>query len=309
MSRPYDSKLGIVTGGSRGIGAAVADRLAAKGCNLLLAYTSDSSRAPTEAKCKALSATHGIHCSPVQADLSKPEASARAIVAAAEALFSSYSKGEGEGEGAGGEFQIDILVNNAGVSSNQLMNDARHGAITAAEFRRVYDVNVLAPLMLMQAVAPHLPRDRSGRVVNVSSVSSSIGYEGQSVYAGSKAAIESMTRCWSRELADRATVNCVNPGPAWGDMYAQAGPAFWRINQPYVDAAPLARYDGDKAVLDLAGDDAQRFDKTVREGMGGRRPGFTSEIAGTIDMLCTEESGWTTGSVVCANGGMKMSIA
>lgn len=223
------------------------------------------------------------------------------MLEAARAFFSSYN--------TAGPFKVDMLINNAGVSSNQHLNDGSKGAIDETEFNRVYAVNVLAPLLLTQAVAPHLPRDRSGRIVNVSSVSSSIGYQGQSVYAGSKAAVEAMTRSWSRELAQRATVNCVNPGPAWGDMYAGAGQTFWDINQPYVDTAPLAEYSGEPEVLAMAGDDAQRFDRTVRENMGGRRPGFTSEIAGTIDMLCTEEAGWTTGSVVCANGGMKMSIA
>lgn len=189
------------------------------------------------------------------------------------------------------------------------MNDPDKGPIVEAEFTRVYAVNVLAPLLLTQAVAPYLPHDRSGRIVSVSSVSSSIGYEGQAVYAGSKAAIEAMTRTWSRELAARATVNAVNPGPAWGDMYADAGTKFWNINQPYVDAAPLAEYHGEESVLKMAGDDAKRFNDIVTGSMGSRRPGFTSEIAGTIDMLCTEESGWTTGSVICANGGMKMSIA
>lgn len=173
----------------------------------------------------------------------------------------------------------------------------------------MYDVNVLAPLLLTQAVAPYLPNDRSGRIVSTSSVSSSIGYHGQSIYAGSKAAVESMTRTWSRELASKATVNCVNPGPAWGDMYAEAGETFWKINQPFVDAAPLAEYNGEEDILKQAGSDAERFDRIVRENMGSRRPGFTNEIAGTIDMLCSEESGWTTGSVICANGGMKMSIA
>ncbi|GAB0135778.1 L-xylo-3-hexulose reductase [Epichloe bromicola] len=305
MARPYENKLAIVTGGSRGIGEAVTRRLAAKGANLLVAYTSESSKAPTLQLCADLSTTHSIHCLPVQADLCDPASAAATILEAARELFSSYSGG-----GAGDEFRIDILINNAGVASNQALNDEALGPITADEFNRVYTVNVLAPLLLTQTVAPHLPRDRSGRIVTVSSVSSSIGYQGQSVYAGSKAAVEAMTRTWSRELAGRATVNAVNPGPAWGDMYAQAGEKFWKINQPYVDAAPLAAYDGEKEVLELAGGgDAERFDRTVREGMGGRRPGFTSEIAGTIDMLCSEEAGWTTGSVVCANGGMKMSIA
>jgi NAD(P)-dependent dehydrogenase (short-subunit alcohol dehydrogenase family) len=306
-SRPYESKLGIVTGGSRGIGAAVVKRLAAKGCNLVLVFTSDSSRDATGQLCKEMIGTHRIQCADVQADLSAPAEAAPKIIEAARRLFESYNNGPTA------RFQIDILINCAGVSSNQLLNDSAKGPIDAAEFQRVYAVNVLAPLLLTQAVAPHLPGDRSGRVVNVSSVSSSIGYEGQSVYAGTKAALEATTRTWSRELAARATVNAVNPGPAWGDMYARAGEedGFWRINQPYVDAAPLAAYeDGERErAMAVAGSDAERFDKAVREGMGGRRPGFTGEIAGTIDMLCSEEAGWTTGSVVCANGGMKMSIA
>lgn len=285
-----------------GIGAAVARRLAAKGCNLLLAYSADPSTVPIRQLCAELSAAHSIHCRSVQADLLQPEEASQKIVAGAHSLFDAYNP-------AGRPFQVDILINNAGVSSNQFLNDGVKGAITAAEYTRVYTVNVLAPLLLTQTVAPHLPTDRSGRVVSVSSVSSSIGYEGQSVYAGSKSAVEAMTRVWSRELAERATVNAVNPGPAWGDMYEQVGPSFWSINQPYVDAAPLAVYNGETAVLEMAGADAQRFDKLVRESMRGRRPGFTTEIAGTVDMLCSVESAWTTGSVICANGGMKMSIA
>lgn len=284
-----------------GIGAAVAQRLAAKGCNLLLVYTSDSSIQPTTTLCERLCATHQIWCASIQADLANPAGASTSIIEAAKALFNRY-KPEAE-------FQIDILINNAGVSSNQHLNDAHQGPIDVAEFDRVYRVNVVAPLLLTQAVASYLPRDRSGRIVTVSSVSSSIGYQGQSVYAGSKAAVEAMTRVWSRELAERATVNAVNPGPAWGDMYEKAGKTFWEINQPYVDTAPLAGYHGEEGVLAMAGSDAEKFDRLVREEMKSRRPAFTSEIAGTIDMLCSAEAGWTTGSVICANGGMKMSIA
>jgi NAD(P)-dependent dehydrogenase (short-subunit alcohol dehydrogenase family) len=249
-----------------------------------------------------LSRLHQIRISSVRANLLQPAQAAEVIIEAARVLFHDLHPDRKS-------LQIDILVNNAGVASNQFLNDPEQGPITPTEFERVYNVNVLAPLLLTQVVAPFLPKDRSGRIVNVSSVSSSIGYQGQSVYAGSKAALEAMTRCWSRELAARATVNAVNPGPAWGDMYAEAGPTFWDINQPYVDAAPLAAYDGEPGVVALAGADADRFDRIVRGGMRGRRPGFAAEIAGTIDMLCSEESGWTTGSVICANGGMRMSIA
>ncbi|KAJ4380901.1 L-xylo-3-hexulose reductase [Didymella sp. IMI 355093] len=299
--RPYAKKLGIVTGGSRGIGAAVARRLAAKGCNLVIGYGSPRSTDMTRALCDELAAAHNVCCAPVQAELLEPQTAADSILDAARSLFKSYN--------ASGPFQIDIVINNAGVSSNQHLNDTEQGPIQRSEFDRVYTVNVLAPLLLTQVVQPYLPKDRSGRIVNVSSVSSSIGYQGQSVYAGTKAAIEAMTRVWSRELSENAIVNCVNPGPAWGDMYERAGPTFWNINQPYVDVAPLANYSTDGHSVDLDTEEKDRFDKVVSEGMGGRRPGLTDEIAGTVDMLCSAEAGWTTGSVVCANGGMRMSFA
>src|SRR2546423_7082340 len=298
--RLHDGKLAIITGGSRGIGAAVARNLAAKGCSLLLVYTSDSSTARTQSLCEELSSTHGVRCVAVQSERSNPTRSSPYIVSSGRNHFSHPVTGK---------FQIDILINNAGIAGNKLLNDPEEGPIEETQFDRIYRVNVLAPLLLTQACAPSLPTDRSGRIVNVSSVSSSIGYEGQSVYAGTKAALEAMTRTWSRELADRCTVNAVNPGPVWGDMYANTGPKFWKANQPYVDTAPLAKYVGNDEVKVMAGKDAEEFDKTVKEGMGGRRPGFVEEIAGVIGMLCSEESGWTTGSVICANGGMKMSIA
>jgi NAD(P)-dependent dehydrogenase (short-subunit alcohol dehydrogenase family) len=74
----------------------------------------------------------------------------------------------------------------------------------------------------MKAAMPYLPTDRSGRIVNVSSVSSTMGFVGQSVYGGTKAALDSMTRTWARELAERATVNSVNPGPVATDMVSES---------------------------------------------------------------------------------------
>ena len=315
--RPHEGKLAIITGGSRstlqrfatevhmltraGIGAAVAENLASKGCSLLLNYTSNSSTELTNALCTKLSKTHSVKCVPVQADLSIPTRAVAHILSTARNNFSHPKTSK---------FQIDILINNAGVAGDKLLNDAEQGPIDELQFHKMYDINVLAPLLLAQACAPYLPTDRSGRIVNVSSVSSKIGYMGQSVYAGTKGALEAMTRTWARELADKATVNAINPGPVWGDMYAGAGSTFWKQNQPFVDAAPLMQYGGEEHIKAMAGDEKQQeeFDRIVREGMGGRRPAFTSEIAGVVGMLCSEESGWTTGSVICANGGAVMSI-
>lgn len=281
-----------------GIGAAIAHNLAAKGCSLLLVYASDSSKEPIEKLCKTLSEQHSVRCMAVQADLSQLSRSIAHIVSSAQNNFSHPKTGR---------FQVDILINNAGVAGNKKLND-KEGPIDEAQFHKMYDVNVLAPLLLTQTCEPYFPTDRSGRIVNISSVSSFIGYPGQSIYAGTKAALEAMTRTWSRELAERCTVNCVNPGPVWGDMYENAGQDFWRSNQPFVDVAPLTAYHGESEVKIKAGNgQEERFDKIVKEGMGGRRPGFPSEIAGVVGMLCSEESGWTTGSVVSANGGMVMS--
>lgn len=204
--RPHEGKFGIVTGGSRGIGAAVVTNLASKGCNLLIVFTSDSSAKPTQQLSDQLQEKHQVTIRSVQADLSEPSRSVPHILSTAKTYFSHPRSGA---------FQVDILVNNAGIAGNKLLNDDQAGPIEETQFHKMYNVNVLAPLLLTQAVAPHLPKDRSGRIVNVSSVSSSIGYEGQSIYAGTKAALEAMTRTWARELAEQATVNAVNPGQSF----------------------------------------------------------------------------------------------
>ena len=229
----------------------------------------------------------------MQADLSKPTEAVAAIITAAKEHFSTPEK-----------FQIDILINNAGVSQDRNLNDANKGPIEEEHFNWQYSVNVLSPLLLTQACAPFLPTDRSGRIVSISSVSSSLGFVGQSIYGGTKAAIEAMTRTWARELADRATVNAVNPGPVVGDMYFATGEQFWKDIQGYQDNTPLSKLDlNNEDTMSRLTDEQKRL---IQEKMGGRRPAFTSEIAGVVGMLCTPDGLWCTGSVVCANGGMKM---
>ncbi|KAE8353278.1 hypothetical protein BDV28DRAFT_110965 [Aspergillus coremiiformis] len=290
MARPLEGKFGIITGGSRGIGEAIAQNLASKGCSLLLNYTSTSSKSHTEKLCTELSQKHQIKCLPVQADLLQTQEAVEKILRTAH-------------EHIPAPLRIDILINNAGVSKDRFLNDETRGPIDAEYFHWHYAINVLAPLLLMQAVAPFLPTDRSGRVVNVSSVSASMGFTGQSVYGGTKAAVEAMTRTWARELADRATVNAVNPGPVIGDMYFATGEAFWRQMQGFQDNTPLSKVvEGEGKMQELT--EEQR--RLIRDKMGGRRPAFTSEVAGVVGMLCTSDGLWCTGSVVCANGGMRM---
>ncbi|KAF9887509.1 hypothetical protein FE257_010087 [Aspergillus nanangensis] len=293
MARALEGKFGIITGGSRGIGEAIARNLADKGCNLLLNFTSESSRARTEEICQELSTAHSIRCISVQADLFRAEEATATILAAAKEHFTSPE----------GKFQIDVLINNAGVSQDRFLNDPVKGAMDAEYFHWHYTINVLAPLLLTQGCAPFLPHDRSGRIVSISSVSSSLGFTGQSVYGGTKAAVEAMTRTWARELGDRATVNAVNPGPVIGDMYFATGEDFWKQMQGFQDATPLSKMlPGDPKLEGLTEEQI----RLINEKMGGRRPAFTSEVAGVVGMLCTTDGLWCTGSVVCANGGMRM---
>ncbi|KAK0708750.1 hypothetical protein B0T21DRAFT_298271 [Apiosordaria backusii] len=275
MSRPLEGKLAIITGSSRGIGAAIAENLASKGCNIALNYTSPSSTEIAKALAAKLTSAHNIKAVPIQADIGTPEGPA-SLVQQARANF--YS---------GDHFQVDIIINNAGIAQNALLPD-----VTIPQFEATYRVNVLGPLLLVQATQPYLPKDRSGRIVNISSVSSSTGFVTQSVYGGTKAALEAMTRTWSRELAQNATVNAVNPGPVEGPMYASNAEVFLEGIEGWIKHTPLMKaHEGDVK------------DESLPEGTRAAR---TGEIAGVVGMLCGKEAGWITGQVVCANGGMVM---
>ena len=173
--------------------------------------------------------------------------------------------------------QLDIIIHNAGVSGNDALGS---GGVTAEEFDRQYYTNVRGPLMLQQALIPLLPRDGSGRIVGLSSVSASEGFVQQSIYGGTKAAMNAMVRTWARELVGRATVNAVNPGPVGTDMYSGTTEEFKEHLRPWVERAP---------------------------GMTQGRNGAAEEIAGVIGMLCLPESAWCNGCIVGANGGMVMS--
>ena len=265
-----------------GIGAAIAKNLATKGCSVILGYTSDKSSAQTEELAKSLEAEHGIKALPIQADVGSTSGPAYLVDTAKNHFSHPKTKA----------FQIDIVINNAGVSVNAPLQD-----ITPEDFHSQYSVNVLGPILLLQAVLPYLPKDRSGRIVNLSSVSSSLGFLNQSVYGGTKAALEAMTRTWARELNERATVNAVNPGPVATDMYGGTSEDFQNTMRPWLQNTPLA--PAREGI-----DDTQFVNDAPK---AGGRPGYDHEIAGVVAMLCSEESGWCTGSVVCANGGMKFS--
>lgn len=166
-------------------------------------FTSDSSAERTEKLAEQLETNYGVRCLPVQADLGSENGPAHIVNTTLNYFAHPKTK----------KLQIDIIVNNAGVAGKTKIEDC-----TAEEFSRLYNVNVRGPLFLMKAAIPYLPNDRSGRVVNLSSVSASLGFHEDGMYGGTKAALEAMTRTWARELSEKCTVNAVNPGPVATDM-------------------------------------------------------------------------------------------
>ncbi|EPS44113.1 hypothetical protein H072_1894 [Dactylellina haptotyla CBS 200.50] len=218
--KPLQGKLAIVTGASRGIGASISEKLASYGANLVLNYTSESSAQKTDDLAKRLSEKYGTNSIIARADMGDPKAGDSIIQSIKQSsLYSQSTK----------PLVIDIIINNAGISKNTKTQD-----ITPEIFKEHYDVNVLGPLMLVKAAMPYLPYDGSGRIVSLSSVSATLGLPGQAIYGGTKAAVEAMTRTWSRELADRCTATCVNPGPVVTDMYDGTSPEFKEVMRPFI---------------------------------------------------------------------------
>lgn len=184
----------IVTGGSRGIGRAVAVRLAKDGMNLVINYRGNSAAAEeTERLCREL----GAEVLLVQGDVSCAEDCEKLAAQAKEAFG-----------------RVDVLVNNAGITRDGLL-----ARMTEEDFRAVLDVNLVGPWNMMKAVNRIMMKQRYGRIVNLSSVTGLMGNMGQTNYAAAKAGILGMTKSYAREVASRGiTVNAVAPGFIDTDM-------------------------------------------------------------------------------------------
>lgn len=184
----------IVTGGSRGIGRAVAVRLAKDGMNLVINYRGNSAAAEeTERLCREL----GAEVLLVQGDVSRAEDCEKLAAQAKEAFG-----------------RVDVLVNNAGITRDGLL-----ARMTEEDFRAVLDVNLVGPWNMMKAVNRIMMKQRYGRILNLSSVTGLMGNMGQTNYAAAKAGILGMTKSYAREVASRGiTVNAVAPGFIDTDM-------------------------------------------------------------------------------------------
>ena len=241
-----DGKTALVTGASRGIGRAIALRLAAEGARVAINYAGNV-KAAEEVKA-AVEAAGGaaILC---QADISDS--------AAVEAMVADVVKEFGT---------IDILVNNAGITRDTLLMRMKD-----EDFAKVLDTNLKGVFYCTKAVAKLMMKKRSGRIVNMASIVGLVGNAGQTNYAAAKAGVIGFSKSAARELASRGiTVNVVAPGFIGTDMTAVLPEA---VKEKTLAGIPLGKMgepeDVANAVLFLASDQASYITGQVVNVDGG----------------------------------------
>jgi 3-oxoacyl-[acyl-carrier protein] reductase len=242
-------KVAVVTGGSKGIGAGVARALAAEGAAVVVNYV--SSQAGAEAVVDAITAAGGRAVA-VKGDVSKA-AEARAII---DAAIEAYGR-------------LDILVNNAGVYEFAALGD-----ISEAHYRRLFDTNVLGPLLATQAAAKHLGEGAS--VINIGSAATVIYPPDSAVYTGTKGAVDAITGVLAAELgARRIRVNTISPGMVATEGTQSAGILGSDFEKALVAQTPLGRVGQPRDIGDIA------------------------------VFLASDDSRWLTGERLVASGGLR----
>jgi 3-oxoacyl-[acyl-carrier protein] reductase len=213
MSKKLEGKTAIVTGGSRGIGAAIAKRLAADGARVAITYTKGADAAASVVK--AIESAGGKAIA-VQADATDP----RAVQAAVDKTVSTFGK-------------LDVLVNNAGTAIPKKFEEAR-----LEELDQVINLNIRGVFVTTQAALKQM--NNGGRIISIGScVGERMMTPGLVPYSATKGAIRMFTQGLSREVGDRGiTVNNVQPGPIDTDLNPAAGD--WAVPQKAVTA--LNRY-------------------------------------------------------------------
>lgn len=240
-------KSALVTGGSRGIGRAIVERLAASGMDVTLTYVSND-----EAAQAVIDANHGLKITAVKVDVRDSDASRRCVEVMAERVGT-----------------IDVLVNNAGIIRDNLLP-----MLEDEDLEAVFETNIEGVFNFCRAVVPYMMSKRSGRIINISSVSGEKGGRGQTNYAASKGAINAFTKSLAVELGRRKIlVNAVAPGVIETEL--------------------------SEAVRDIAGEE-------ITSQIVLKRYGLPSEIANAVWFLSSDLATYITGQVLSVDGGFKM---
>lgn len=239
-------KIILVTGASRGIGASIAKKLAAAGAKVIVNYA--GAKAAAAQTVKEIQEQGGCAIA-VQADVSNP--------AAVKELFDQAIEHYG---------QIDVLVNNAGIMITKLLKDT-----TDEEFAKQFDVNVKGTFNTMREAANRLADN--GSVINFSTSVNRIMLPGYSTYVATKAAVEQLTRVFSKEVGPRGiNVNSISPGPTNTELFTNGKP------QEVIDRlASLSAFN---------------------------RIGEPEDIAQVVVFLASDEAKWITAQNIGVNGGM-----
>jgi len=240
-------KVALITGASGGIGGAASKALAAEGYSVLLHYRSNPQSA--EQLCEEIKAAGG-NAEIYGADLSDYNAAGEMTAWCVQNMGS-----------------IDCLVNNAGMTSDALLMQMDDG-----QFMKVINANLLSCFNCTQHASRYMIRQRSGCIINVSSVAGVAGNAGQANYAASKAGMIGLTKSTARELARRnIRANAVAPG---------------YVVTPMTDSLPQAVKD------------------RMLENIALRRFAQPEEVAGVISFLASERASYITGQVIIVDGGM-----
>lgn len=243
-------QVALVTGGSRGIGRAIVQALAREGAKVAFVYRGSEDAA--KALVEEIAAAGGT-AKAIQGDVADPEAAPRIV----ESVLADWGR-------------LDILVNNAGV-----IRDGLFVRMEATDWKTVIDTNLNGVFAFCKAVSNQMVfKQRSGRIVNISSVAADHHNAGQANYSASKGAINSLTRALAVELGGRGvTVNAVAPGFIETDM--------------------------SEAVRNKAGD-------LIKKAVPLKRLGKPEDIAAVVLFLCGPAAGYVTGQVITVDGGLSL---